>query len=137
MIKPTRTAAASTLFAAVLAFAAAPALAGDPTGLWRTEPNDEGAYLVVEIKPCADKVCGEIVDAKDGAGVSDASYEHLGRSIIFDMEPDGENKWDNGEIWAPDEDKTYSSNMELRGDVLAVEGCVLVFCRGQDWMREN
>ena len=57
--------------------------------------------------------------------------------MIFDMVADGENKWDDGEIWAPDSDETYSSNMELKGDVLRVEGCVLFICRGQDWTQVN
>lgn len=125
----------SSLSIAAVALAAAPAFAADPSGLWRTEANDEGSYLVVEVKPCGDKVCGVIVDARTSSGESRPSYEHIGRSIITGMVPDGENKWDDGEIWAPDEDKTYSSSMELKGEVLAVEGCILVFCRGQDWLR--
>ncbi|QIE56995.1 DUF2147 domain-containing protein [Pikeienuella piscinae] len=124
--------AVAALIAALTSAAAATA---DPTGLWKTEANDEGSYLVVDIGPCADRLCGVIVDARDKAGISRESYENLGRQIITDMAPDGANKWDDGEIWAPDEDKTYSASMELNGDVLEVEGCLLVFCRGQNWTR--
>ncbi|MEM8755302.1 MAG: DUF2147 domain-containing protein [Pseudomonadota bacterium] len=131
-----------TRFAPIAALAAAglfagAAVAGDPTGVWKTEANDEGAWLEVEIQPCGDRVCGVIVAAKDASGTPDGGYEHLGRQMIIDMAPDGENKWSDGEIWAPDDDETYNANMELKGDVLAVEGCVLVFCRGQDWTRAN
>ncbi|MEM9794644.1 MAG: DUF2147 domain-containing protein, partial [Pseudomonadota bacterium] len=42
-----------------------------------------------------------------------------------------------GQIWAPDDDKTYRSNMALDGDSLKVEGCVAIFCRGQTWTRVN
>jgi uncharacterized protein (DUF2147 family) len=57
--------------------------------------------------------------------------------MVYDMVADGENKWDDGEIWDPSEDKRYSSNMELMGDLLVVEGCILFLCRGQDWTRAN
>lgn len=124
------------LSAAVLTMGATSALA-DVNGLWRTQANDEGEYLVVEVGPCADKTCGVIVAARDKAGAEDANYANLGRNIITGMVADGPNKWDDGEIWAPDEDKTYSSNMELKGDILAVEGCVLFICRGQDWTRDQ
>lgn len=123
------------LLAAAAALAASPALAADPSGLWRTEATEEGDFLVVEIKPCGDRICGEIVSAGNVSGATSDTYEHIGRNIVTGMAPDGENKWDDGEIWDPTEDKTYSSEMELKGDVLTVEGCVLVFCRGQDWTR--
>ena len=52
-----------------------------------------------------------------------------------DMVAETPTTWSDGTIWAPDDDKTYRSNMELQGDVLQVEGCVLIICRGQDWTR--
>lgn len=108
-----------------------------PLGVWATEANDAGEYLTVEVKPCGDKVCGFIVGAHGANGETDPEYANLGRQMIFDMVPDGANKWDDGEIWAPDADETYNSNMELKGDTLTVEGCVLFICRGQDWTRVN
>ncbi len=128
-----------SLFAAAAAIGlmATPALAGDPTGLWATEKNDEGAYLTVDVKPCGDKMCGYIASAVGGNGEADPNYEHLGKPMVYDMVADGENKWDDGEIWDPSEDKRYSSNMELKGDLLVVEGCILFLCRGQDWTRAN
>lgn len=125
-------------FAFAAALFATPAFASGVEGVWKTESNDEGAYLEVTVAPCASdagKMCGTITKAVSAAGEDGAEYPHLGRLIIFDMAPDGPGKWDDGKIWAPDDDKTYSSNMELIGDVLAVEGCVLIICRGQDWTR--
>ena len=124
------------ILGAALSLAAAGAQA-DAIGLWATEKNDEGQYLTVEIKPCGEKLCGFIQSAVDGDGVANPNYQHLGRQMIFDMVPDGPGKWDDGKIWAPDADETYSSNMELDGDVLTVEGCVIIICRGQDWTRVN
>lgn len=126
----------TTLGIAAVLLSTAPALAADIDGRWKTEANENGEYLVVEVGSCGSKTCGVIVAAVNAEGVEDPTYENLGRNIILDMVADGPNKWDDGEIWAPDEDKTYSSNMELKGDILAVEGCVFIICRGQDWTRE-
>ena len=123
----------SVLIAAALGLIAAPAMAADVFGVWKSEPSDEGAYIHVEIKECGDKVCGTIL--KQFNSTSGRNVE--GKSIIWDMVPDGTNKWDDGTIWAPDDDETYSSKMELNGDVLRVSGCVMggLICRGQDWTR--
>lgn len=64
--------------------------------------------------------------------------ELRGKLMIRDMEPDGTQSWDNGTIWAPDDDETYSSKMELTGtNFLTISGCVMagLICRGQDWIR--
>ena len=123
--------------AALGALWAGGALAGAADGVWKTLSNDEGGYLHVTVGPCeadAAKTCGVITKALRPDG-ENPNYEHLGKHIIRDMSPDGEAKWSGGTIWAPDDDKTYDSNMEVKGDVLTVEGCVMIFCRGQDWTR--
>lgn len=128
----------ATLAAASLCLVAGAAQAGDPTGVWATEKNDEGRYLTVEVRACGEAMfCGFILNGHTADGTADPDYEHKGRQMIFDMVADGENQWDDGEIWAPDDDETYSANMELKDDVLTVEGCVLIICRGQDWTRVN
>ena len=131
----------------LLAFAlgAAPLLAhaGDAKGVWQSEPNDEGSYIHVEVAPCASdagKLCGTIIDARnaDPAKTDTKRRDELvGKVMINDMSPDGTNEWDGGTIWAPDDEETYSSKMELNGDVLTVSGCVLggLICRGQEWKR--
>ncbi len=114
------------------------ALAGSPTGIYQTEPGDTGGFLYVSVAPCGsnpDLTCGTIVAAYDKEGKRDDAYEHIGRAIVWDMVDDGDGTWSNGMIWAPDRNKTYSSNMELQGDVLIVEGCVSIICRGQNWRR--
>ena len=48
--------------------------------------------------------------------------------------PDG--LYDDGQVWSPDRDKTYNSDMTLTGDKLAVRGCVMGICRdGGTWTR--
>ncbi|MGB0508156.1 MAG: DUF2147 domain-containing protein [Pikeienuella sp.] len=127
---------ATSFIATSLMASSSAAFAGDPSGLWQTQPGESGGYLHVEVAPCAANganVCGHIKAAIDKDGNVSPDYEHLGKQMLFDLEPDGENKWDDGEVWAPDDDKTYSANIELKGDVLVMEGCVLFFCRAQDW----
>ncbi len=124
------------LIASVLSLAAVPALADGVAGTWQTQKGEEGAYLHIKIGPCANdakKVCGTIVDQfniKSGRNL-------VGKDMIKDMVPDGKNEWDDGTIWAPDDDETYSSKMELKGNVLTVSGCVMggLICRGYDWTR--
>ncbi|MEM6661188.1 MAG: DUF2147 domain-containing protein [Pseudomonadota bacterium] len=125
--------------AAGLALMASTALANDVFGVWKSAPNDEGGYIHVDIGPCAGdgaKVCGKILEAF-AADPNAPAPEWVGRNIIQDMVADGSNEWDDGTIWAPDDNETYSSTMELKGDVLTVSGCVLggLICRGQDWTR--
>ena len=131
---------ALTALAAVLS---TQAMASDVFGLWKSAVNDEGGYIHVEIAACANdstKVCGIIKDAfnENPANLNKARRDEIvGKTIIADMVPDGANEWGDGTIWAPDDDKTYDSTMELNGNVLEVSGCVLggLICRGQDWTR--
>ena len=115
------------------------ALAGNVNGIWKSEVSDEGGYIHVKIGPCASdaaKVCGKILKAFSQD--PDAPQpEWIGKNIIENMVPDGTNEWDDGTIWAPDDNETYSSKMKLRGNVLEVSGCVMggLICRGQDWTR--
>ncbi|MEM9060065.1 MAG: DUF2147 domain-containing protein [Pseudomonadota bacterium] len=122
---------------------AAPAQASDVLGVWQSETNDEGNYVHVEMAPCASDgalICGTIIEATnvDPAATNPARRAALlGKVMINDMAADGANRWDDGTIWAPDDEETYSSKMELNGDVLEVSGCVFggLICRGQDWKR--
>lgn len=120
------------LFAALaLSAAAAPAFAADPVvGLWKSEPGETGGYIHVNILECQSGICGviESVHGNDNQTI-------VGKPIIWAMEAQGGGKYTGGKIWAPDQDKTYNSKMTLTGNALRVEGCVAVFCRGQNWTR--
>ena len=123
------------LMAALLAFPMA-AQAGDVTGLWQTAPNDDGKYLQVQITPCAGnaaQVCGTI-----SQGFGGATQDNNGKPIIWGMRANGSDRWNRGNVWAPDTDKTYRANLSLSGDTLVVEGCVAgIFCRSSTWARVN
>ena len=120
----------------ILALPAA-AAAGSADGVWATEKNKQGGYLEVTIAPCTSDsglTCGTISRAfnKDG---EDSGYANLGKPIIQGMKHDGGDSYSGGTIWDPEDNKTYPSKMTVKGDDLDVEGCVTIFCQGQDWKR--
>ena len=123
--------------AVALTFGAGAAFADPVIGTWKTEPGDTGGYLHVAVAKCGSEICGTIAKAYDGAGSSSGDYEHLGKTMIWDMSPSGNGAYGGGKIWAPDRDKTYKSRMQLSGNQLTVEGCVFGICRGQTWTRVN
>lgn len=118
--------------AVAVAMSAGAAQAAGVYGTWKTEANKDGAYLHVRVQKCGSKVCGKIVKNVNGK-----KQEIVGKNIIKNMVADGTNKWDDGTIWKPDDDETYDSEMELKGNVLKVSGCVLggLICRSQNWTR--
>jgi len=122
---------------AILALMLTPMLAAaqDATGIWRTEATDRG-YLEIEISPCADGLCGEIIRARNAEGVS-GPYEHLGSMMITGMTPDAEaGSWSGGTIWDPRNDRSFNSRMTLEdARTLKVAGCVLGICQSQLWRR--
>ena len=130
----TKILAAALVFAAPLA-----AHAQDVNGTWKSEPGETGAYITVAIADCASnaaQTCGTITGVFEADG-SDGDQAIVGEPIIWDMQPTTANNWAQGTIWAPDQDKTYSSKMSLNGDTLEVSGCVLFICRSQNWTRVN
>lgn len=76
--------------------------ASDPTGIWI---NDTGRGAI-EIKPCGNALCGNVVWVKDA---SDA--KGCGKQIIGDAAPAGDGRWDNGWIYSPERGRKY--NVEL------------------------
>ena len=113
------------------------AIAGGADGVWKTEANDAGAYVEVTIGPCdsdSAKTCGTISKAFTEQG-ADPKYENLGKLMIKDMTSDDGTSYSGGTIWDPEDNKTYSSKMHLKGEELDVEGCVTIICQGQHWKR--
>jgi uncharacterized protein (DUF2147 family) len=108
------------------------AIANDAAlGLWKSEPGETGGYIHVQITNCGEKLCGEIIDV-----VENDNDTIIGEDIILNMKIRGDGYYYGGTIWAPDQDKTYRSNMTLSGDSLTVRGCVaFVLCRSQKWTR--
>ena len=126
-----------SIVALAAAMASTVTLAGGVEGVWKTEANDDGAYLEVTMGPCeADKslICGVISTAQTSDG-PDPDYENTGKLIVKNMQAHGDNRYKGGTVWDPEKDKVYKSKMEVKGDDLDVEGCISFICFGQDWQR--
>lgn len=108
----------------IVAAAATLLLAGaaqaDPiVGNWKT---DSGAIA-------------EIAASGGGFAITLRSGKYKGKRI-GQMQPAGNGKY-KGTITDPAEDKTYNGNATLKGNALAMQGCVaVVFCRAQNWQRQ-
>lgn len=117
-----------------------------PQGTWIS--SDGGTK--VRVSDCGGALCGTVVwlrEPVDATGrpktdrhnpdESKRSRPMLGLQVIHGMRPSGANKW-SGEIYNADDGKTYRSHLTLLSDNHArVEGCVLVFCKGENWQRTN
>ena len=116
-----------------------PAFAAGPKGDWLVE--DKSA--IVHIDSCGSALCGTVVWTKKQGGVDENNPDPAKRSrpivglqLLLGMKPASDGRWE-GDIYNPENGKTYSSRMWLKGDeALRIEGCVLGFlCGGQDWSR--
>lgn len=122
-------------FAAGLALLAGAAWADPVEGVWQTRKDDNGNFGHVQIKPCGPAFCGTLIKAFNGEGKQIES-PNVGKRIVWDMVAYPDGLYDDGKVWSPDRDKTYSSDMQLSGNKLAVRGCVLGICRdGGTWTR--
>ena len=126
-------------------FSITPAWSEVVSGVFKTNPSEEtGGHLHIAFGACSDNKelsCGIIKTAIKKDGSKNADYEHLGQLMVWNMKDAGGGKYKSGKIWDPSENnadgskKIYSSKMEINGDILTVSGCILFFCKGQDWQK--
>lgn len=77
----------------------ASAFAGsDPVGVWL----DDTGRGAVEIKPCGNALCGNVVWVK-----SSTDSDGCGKQIIGNVMPVGSGHWDNGWIYSPEKGRKY------------------------------
>lgn len=116
-------------------------------GEWYTE---EGKAKV-EIYTCESSYCGKIVWLKepknpDGTNKRDANNPNedlrsrtiVGTNILTGLQYDGDDEWEDGEIYDPESGKTYSCRLELEDqNTLEVRGFVRfsLLGRSQTWKR--
>ena len=117
----------------------------DVTGVWSTVEGKSH----VKIEPCGDKFCGKIIWLKEpntpeGKPKTDEhnsdealrSRPILGLELLSGLVPESKNDWDDGEIYNPEDGKTYASEMTLVSpNELHVKGCVLFICKTQVWTK--
>lgn len=119
---------------------------GSIIGRWYTTDNAG----IVEIYQCGTKLCGKITWLKEpnqdngkpkvDENNPDASKRNqpiIGLVILKGFVADGDNKWEDGEIYDPENGKTYSCKMSLNGNTLEVRGYIGVslFGRTEKWTR--
>ncbi len=122
------------------------AASADVIGIWETVEGKSH----VEITSCeGDKFCGKIIWLKEpndekGKPKVDINNQDeklrsrpiIGINLLSGLEKTGDQEWDDGSIYNPEDGNTYSSEMRLKEpDVLEVEGCVLFICKKQIWNR--
>lgn len=118
------------------------AVAQEVTGAWNT------GKARVRIADCGGALCATVtalnepnddegkpkVD-KNNSDASKRSRKIVGISILSGMKPSGDNSW-KGNIYNPEDGKTYSASMTLQGSSLKVQGCALgIICKTQVWSR--
>jgi uncharacterized protein (DUF2147 family) len=115
------------------------ASAAEPTGDWRVADGS----AVIRIDKCNGALWGivawEKAPARDAQNPNPALRDRptLGMPILLNMKETSPSRWE-GQIYNPQNGKTYSANLRFNGDnALQLEGCVLggIFCGGQQWTR--
>lgn len=135
----------------LLLLLAANALAQDANliiGKWYTA----GGKAMVEIYKCDDYYCGKIVwlkEPKNKNGTDKMDIHNpdeskkrkpvIGLNIIQGFKYKGKNKWANGQIYDPDNGKTYSCKMKLEENELKVRGFIGISLLGRTtvWTRKS
>jgi uncharacterized protein (DUF2147 family) len=116
-------------------------------GRWLTENRDG----VVELYPCAGKLCGRLVWMKvpvdrDGKPQTDVRNPKpdlrtrplCGLAMMGDFAPKGSDQWDGGWIYSPQKGETYAASMRLEGDgVLKLHVGGGLIGRTQTWTRAD
>jgi uncharacterized protein (DUF2147 family) len=115
------------------------------SGVWRLDSGK----VTVRIMPCGASLCGAIVGLakplnKQGQPKVDRKNPSkslrnrplIGLTILANMKPAGENKW-QGTIYNADDGRTYSSYMNLSGNNMKVKGCVGPICKTMVFVRRN
>ena len=130
---------AAVRYGLLLVLIASPAFAANPKGDWLVEEKD----AIIHIDSCGPSLCGTVVWTKKSGGLDENNPDPtkrtrpvMGLQLLLGMKPASDGRWE-GDIYNPENGKTYSSRMWLKSDdTLRVEGCVLGFlCQGQNWTR--
>jgi len=127
---------------AVAMLALAPSLAVAQSaieGVWRSKQSSE-----VTITSCGGSFCGKLtkVVTPDGRN-NDAKNENpdlrsrkLQGLQILEMKATSRATKFEGQVYNPEDGKTYSGNIEVKSaDKMVLNGCVMIFCKGEEWTR--
>lgn len=107
------------------------------TGLWLTKDQAQ-----IEIRPCPEGYCGYIARALE-PGYTDRRNKNpalRNRPIdglqIMTLQPTGRPGAFDGRLYNPLDGNTYDGGVEVvDAHTLKMRGCVLIFCRSEEWTR--
>ncbi len=117
-------------------------------GGWYTKDSK----ALVEIYKCNDLYCGKIVWLKEpleedgneklddnNPDESKRTDKIIGLNLVSNFSFKKKNKWAGGTIYDPDNGKTYSCKMTLKGDTLKVRGFIGISLIGrtQVWNKKS
>lgn len=106
-------------------FAAVPAQASDPDGIWA---RDDGNARV-KIAPCGAKLCATNLWIKDTS-----KGEEVGDRLIMSLERKSDTEL-SGTAFDPKRDRTYSMTLIIGKNELTTRGCIIggLLCRDVNW----
>jgi uncharacterized protein (DUF2147 family) len=136
-------------FLLTVLLAASPAIAqdGTPVGVW-LHPNKR---IELEIAPCGADLCGTLVWFRwpnDAQGLPLVDLKNpdtalrnrplLGLTVLEGLRRTGENTWEGGKVYDPDDGANYTASMSIQADgTLRVRAYVLlpIFGETEIWTR--
>lgn len=136
--------------ALVSVFAALPARAADPTGIWLTEDGEAR----VSVYRCGQAICGKVVSLKEpndpatgkpkldkfNKDTSRRARPLIGIEIMSGLKPGGTpDQWE-GSLYNPEDGNTYKGILTAQGPLaVKLQGCVLggLICKSETWKRMN
>jgi len=118
------------IFSLTLSKPARAATPNDIAGDWATP----GLGAVVRLAPCMsdrEQLCGRLIWAWDPSRVRRGA---IGSEMLrnFSWRSDA---WVDGEVFNPEDGRTYSGSIRPDGDLLRLRGCAGPFCQTQVWRR--
>ncbi|MBV7409267.1 DUF2147 domain-containing protein [Maritimibacter sp. DP1N21-5] len=117
--------------ATALSFGLSPALAETGlSGTWRTATYN-GDYAYVRFGPCSGRICGVVTRTFGPDG--EIQGGSLGKTIVVNMEPQGNGEYANGRIRRPDTGQSAPLKLKVNGGSMAVSACIGPLCRNETW----
>ena len=114
----------------------------DLLGRWTTHKGGQ-----IDFIRCGDNICGHVAKlARDDHETPPTDRENpkkalrnvplLGLQIFSNFNYEGDDFWDDGDIYNIENGKTYDSKLRLISPTeLKLSGCVFIFCRSYRWHR--
>jgi uncharacterized protein (DUF2147 family) len=117
-------------------------------GRWATQ----GFGSIVEFRPCAEDtkiICGRILwlwEENDASGRPRTDRHNpdselrsrslIGIDIVRGLRETASGTWSDGELYNPDDGRTYAGEIRVKRGTLELHGCaLLIFCQTQTWRR--